>query len=58
METKWLDSLAVLPFVNMTSDKENDLFSDGITEEIINSLSRIKGLKVYARTSAFFFRYL
>ncbi len=56
METKWMDSIAVLPFVNMTSDKENDLFSDGITEEIINSLSRIKGLKVCAKTSAFFFK--
>lgn len=40
----------------MTLDKENDLLSDGITEEIISSLSRIKGLKVCARTSVFFFK--
>ena len=46
-------SVAVLPFVNMSSDAENEFFSDGITEEIINALTRINGLQVTARTSSF-----
>jgi adenylate cyclase len=49
-------SIAVLPFVNMSSDKENEYFSDGITEEIINALSKIEGLHVTARTSSFAFK--
>lgn len=49
-------SIAVLPFVNMSSDPENEYFSDGITEEIINALTTIKGLKVIARTSSFAFK--
>ncbi len=49
-------SIAVLPFVNMSSDKENEYFSDGITEEILNALSKIKGLHVTARTSSFAFK--
>ena len=49
-------SIAVLPFENLSSDPENDYFSDGITEEIINALSRIDGLKVTARTSSFAFK--
>ena len=49
-------SIAVLPFVNMSSDKENEYFSDGMTEEIINALAKIKGLKVTSRTSSFFFK--
>ena len=49
-------SIAVLPFANMSADKENEYFSDGLAEEIINALSRIPGLKVTARTSAFAFR--
>ena len=49
-------SIAVLPFANMSSDKENEYFSDGLTEEIINELAQIPGLKVTARTSAFAFR--
>ena len=46
-------SVAVLPFVNMSPDPELEYFCDGITEEIINSLMRIVGLKVIARSSAF-----
>ena len=49
-------SIAVLPFVNMSSDKENEYFSDGITEEILNALSKIEGLHVTARTSSFAFK--
>jgi TolB-like protein/tRNA A-37 threonylcarbamoyl transferase component Bud32 len=49
-------SIAVLPFSNMSADKENEYFSDGLAEEIINELAQIPGLKVTARTSAFAFR--
>jgi TolB-like protein/Tfp pilus assembly protein PilF len=49
-------SIAVLPFANMSADKENEYFSDGLAEEIINALAHIPGLKVIARTSAFAFR--
>jgi len=49
-------SIAVLPFSNMSADKENEYFSDGLAEEILNSLVRIPGLKVTARTSSFAFR--
>jgi len=49
-------SIAVLPFTNMSADKENEYFSDGLAEEIINALTHIPGLKVTARTSAFAFR--
>lgn len=49
-------SIAVLPFVNMSSDKENEYFSDGMTEEIINALAKIPGLKVTSRTSSFYFK--
>jgi TolB-like protein/Tfp pilus assembly protein PilF len=44
-------SIAVLPFVNMSSDPEQEYFSDGISEEILNSLAKIKDLKVAGRTS-------
>jgi serine/threonine protein kinase len=49
-------SIAVLPFVNMSGDKEQEYFSDGLAEEIINALTKIPGLKVIARTSSFSFR--
>jgi TolB-like protein/tetratricopeptide (TPR) repeat protein len=49
-------SIAVLPFVNMSGDKEQDYFSDGLTEELLNSLARINELQVAARTSAFSFK--
>ena len=49
-------SIAILPFVNMSSDQENEYFSDGVTEEIINALSKINGLKVVSRTSSFLFK--
>jgi serine/threonine protein kinase/Tfp pilus assembly protein PilF len=49
-------SIAVLPFVNMSGDKEQEYFSDGLAEEIINALTKIPGLKVAGRTSSFYFR--
>lgn len=47
-----LDRIAVLPFVNMSPDPNDEFFADGMTEELITSLSLVKGLKVIARTSA------
>jgi TolB-like protein len=49
-------SIAVLPFVNMSGDKEQDYFSDGLSEELLNDLARINELQVAARTSAFSFK--
>lgn len=49
-------SIAVLPFTNMSADPENEYFSDGIAEEIINSLTKVQALDVVSRTSAFAFR--
>ena len=49
-------SIAVLPFVNMSSDKEQEYFSDGITEELLNLLAKIPQLQVTARTSSFAFK--
>jgi len=46
----------VLPFVNLSGDKEQEYFSDGLTEELLNSLARISELQVAARTSSFYFR--
>jgi len=49
-------SIAVLPFVNMSNDSEQEYFSDGITEEIISALANLKGMKVISRTSVFCFK--
>ena len=49
-------SIAVLPFVNMSGEKEQEYFSEGLTEELLNSLSRINELQVAARTSSFSFQ--
>ena len=49
-------SIAVLPFVNMSSDPEQEYFSDGISEELLNVLAKIPGLRVAARTSSFQFK--
>jgi adenylate cyclase len=48
--------IAVLPFTNMSSDPEQDFFSDGVTEEILNLLSDVDGLRVTSRTSSFSFK--
>jgi adenylate cyclase len=50
------DSIAVLPFVNLSADPENEYFGDGLAEELLNALAGIEGLKVAARTSAFAFK--
>ena len=49
-------SIAVLPFVNLSSDPETEYFSDGMTEEIMNALTQVRGLRVAARTSSFTFK--
>jgi TolB-like protein/Flp pilus assembly protein TadD len=49
-------SIAVLPFVNMSADPENEYFTDGIAEEIINALTKVQALRVASRTSAFAFK--
>jgi TolB-like protein len=49
-------SVAVLPFVNMSGDPENEFFSDGLSEEILNALAQVPGLRVPARTSSFAFK--
>ncbi|MCU7547772.1 guanylate cyclase [Chitinophagaceae bacterium LB-8] len=48
--------LAVLPFVNISPDPENEYFSDGITEELLNALTKVDGLQVISRTSSFAFK--
>jgi serine/threonine-protein kinase len=48
--------LVVLPFVNLSRDEENEFFSDGLTEELINALTQVRDLRVVARTSAFAFK--
>ncbi len=49
-------SIAVLPFVNMSADKENEYFSDGISEELLNVLVKVEGLSVASRTSSFAYK--
>jgi TolB-like protein len=49
-------SIAVLPFTNLSADKENEYFSDGLAEEILNALGGVPGLRVIARSSAFAFK--
>ncbi|MCJ7579544.1 MAG: protein kinase [Candidatus Aminicenantes bacterium] len=53
---EWSNSIAVLPFVNMSADPEQEYFCDGIAEEIINALAQVENLRVLARTSAFAFK--
>jgi TolB-like protein len=52
----WENSIAVLPFVNMSSDPEQEYFSDGLSEELLNLLAKIPSLKVIGRTSSFAFK--
>ncbi len=49
-------SIAVLPFTNMSSDPEQEYFSDGLSEELLNHLAQLKGLQVAGRTSSFYFK--
>ncbi len=56
VEKRPVSSIAVLPFVNMSADPENEYFSDGLAEDLINALTKIKGFHVAARTSAFSFK--
>ncbi len=55
-ERKWRNSIVVLPFVDLSAQRDQEYFCDGMVEELINSLSRIKDLRVVARTSAFSFK--
>ena len=48
--------IALLPFLNMSGDPDNEYFSDGLTEKLLNTLVRIGGLKVTGRTSSFAFK--
>jgi TolB-like protein/Tfp pilus assembly protein PilF len=50
------NSIAVLPFINLSSEKDNEYFSDGITEELLNALAKVDGLLVTSRTSSFAFK--
>jgi eukaryotic-like serine/threonine-protein kinase len=51
--TDTIPSIAVLPFANLTSDPDNEYFSDGLTDELITALARLKGIRVVSRTSTF-----
>jgi serine/threonine protein kinase/tetratricopeptide (TPR) repeat protein len=55
-DAKSIPSIAVLPFANLSADRENEYFSDGLAEDIIDALTQVPGLRVMARTSAFSFR--
>src|SRR5437868_7092862 len=50
------NTIAVLPFLNLSRDEDGDYFSDGLAEELLNVLAKIRGLRVAARTSAFSFK--
>jgi len=56
VSTSGIQSIAVLPFVNMSDDPSNEYFSDGISEELLNVLVKVKGLQVASRTSSFSFK--
>ena len=49
-------SIAVLPFVNLSNDPENEYFSDGLAEQLLNDLARVEGIEVVGRTSSFAFK--
>ena len=51
-----INSVAVLPFVNFSPDRQNEYIGDGITEEVINALAQIREMKVVSRTSSFAFK--
>ncbi len=53
---KWQNSIAVMPFADLSQQKDQEYFCDGMAEELINSLTKIKDLRVVARTSAFSFK--
>jgi TolB-like protein/Tfp pilus assembly protein PilF len=55
-EIRAAPAIAILPFVNLSSDKEQEYFADGLTEELLNLLAKVPGLRVAARTSAFAFK--
>ena len=55
-KTQEVPSIAVLPFLNLSRDEENEYFADGLTEELLNVLAKSHGLKVTSRTSAFAFK--
>jgi TolB-like protein/Tfp pilus assembly protein PilF len=56
LEREWKRSVAVLPFSNLSPEKDQEYFCDGLSEEIINALSHVRELRVVARTSAFAFK--
>jgi len=56
VESYGANSIAVLPFVNMSSDEEQEYFSDGISEELLNLLSKVQNLRVISRSSSFTFK--
>jgi serine/threonine protein kinase len=56
LKSEWKSSIAVLPFINMSANPEQEYFCDGLSEDLINALTQIKDLRVVARTSAFSFK--